>query len=134
HPTVARLASHIESEAGAARPAEATITEGLGPSVLLVDAADEPAALFCIHPAGGIAWCYGHLGRALAKRRKIYGLQADGLDPDRPLPVSLTAMAADYAERIVALQKDGPYHLLGWSVGGIVAQSIAAELARRGLG
>ncbi|MGH3580549.1 MAG: thioesterase domain-containing protein, partial [Mycobacterium sp.] len=37
-----------------------------------------------------------------------------------------------YADRIQALDPAGPYHLLGWSFGGVVAHAVAAELQRRG--
>ena len=41
-------------------------------------------------------------------------------------------MAAHYADRIQATHPAGPYHLLGWSFGGVVAHQVAAELQRRG--
>jgi thioesterase domain-containing protein len=41
-------------------------------------------------------------------------------------------MAANYADRIQAIHPDGPYHLLGWSFGGVVAHEVASELERRG--
>jgi thioesterase domain-containing protein len=41
-------------------------------------------------------------------------------------------MAADYAEQIVALQARGPYHLLGWSLGGTVAHAVAVRLQELG--
>ncbi|KAG1312603.1 hypothetical protein G6F62_014232 [Rhizopus arrhizus] len=37
-------------------------------------------------------------------------------------------MANDYGRRIVTLQPQGPVHLLGWSVGGILAQAMAVRL------
>jgi len=42
-------------------------------------------------------------------------------------------MAQDYVQTLLRLQPQGPYHLVGWSVGGIIAQAMAAELQRRGL-
>jgi thioesterase domain-containing protein len=41
-------------------------------------------------------------------------------------------MAAGYADRVQALHPDGPYKLLGWSFGGVVAHELAVELQRRG--
>ena len=41
-------------------------------------------------------------------------------------------MAARYADRIQAFYPTGPYRLLGWSFGGVVAHEIAIELRRRG--
>jgi thioesterase domain-containing protein len=41
-------------------------------------------------------------------------------------------MAADYIEQIRTVQRHGPYHLLGWSFGGVVAQEIAVQLQTAG--
>jgi len=54
------------------------------------------------------------------------------LDPAQPLPASIEALAASYAERILALGRPGPVHLLGWSVGGILAQAMAVHLRALG--
>ncbi|QNA96041.1 enterobactin synthase subunit F [Stenotrophomonas maltophilia] len=121
-PTVAALAVRI-----AAPPALAD--HALGPVIAL--AATEPAGptpLFVLHPAGGIAWNYRTLARALQPARPVYGLQSPALDARLPLPSSIEAMANDYVQRVVALQPKGPVHLLGWSVGGILAQAMAVRL------
>ncbi|WP_222183765.1 non-ribosomal peptide synthetase [Geminicoccus harenae] len=126
HPTIARLARQLELMAAAP---DARSGNGLGPCIRLgADRGGELPPLFCIHPAGGIAWCYGGLARALGGSRPVFGLQADGLDPVAPLPASLDEMAETYLARIRPIRPDGPIHLLGWSVGGIVAQAIAARL------
>jgi thioesterase domain-containing protein len=44
----------------------------------------------------------------------------------------MTEMAREYADQIRLIQPTGPYHLLGWSLGGNVAFAIAVELERRG--
>ena len=41
-------------------------------------------------------------------------------------------MARDYADQIRKVQPAGPYHLLGWSLGGNIAFAITEELERRG--
>ena len=50
----------------------------------------------------------------------------------RAAPRSIREMAAHYADRIQAHHPTGPYHLLGWSFGGVVAHEVAVELQRRG--
>ncbi len=121
-PTVAALAVRI-----AAPPALAD--HALGPVIALAatDAAG-PTPLFVLHPAGGIAWNYRTLARALQPARPVYGLQSPALDARLPLPSSIEAMANEYVRRVVALQPKGPVHLLGWSVGGILAQAMAVRL------
>jgi amino acid adenylation domain-containing protein len=101
-------------------------------SVLLpVRAQGKYPPLFCIHPGPGLSWCYFGLLQYLDDR-PIYGLQARGLDGVAPLAPTLEAMVTDYIEQIRTVQPTGPYHLLGWSFGGAVAQAIAARLERDG--
>jgi thioesterase domain-containing protein len=45
---------------------------------------------------------------------------------------SLQSMASDYVAQIRAKQAHGPYHLLGWSLGGTLAMLIAAQLEQAG--
>ncbi|MGX2997525.1 amino acid adenylation domain-containing protein [Streptomyces sp. JNUCC 64] len=88
--------------------------------------------LFCVHPAAGIAWSYAGLTGALGTDRPVYGLQARGLDGSQVLPGSIAEMAADYVARIREVRPHGPYHLLGWSFGGLVAHEMAVQLQRAG--
>lgn len=103
--------------------------------------------LFCVHPVGGIAWCYAGLARHVGAGHPIYGLQARGLDPDarpgtgpatmgaaRPaiMPSTVDELVADYVGLIRSVQPTGPYHLLGWSIGGTFAHAIATCLQDAG--
>ncbi len=124
-PTVEGFARQIDAQAPDENP-------GLGPLIPLAEGAPELPPLFVIHPAGGISWCYGGLARALAPRRAVFGLQAPMLAPNVAAPQSLEALAADYVARIRDVRPDGPFHLLGWSVGGILAQAMAVRLAEAG--
>ena len=94
--------------------------------------AGSPAPLFCVHPAVAVSWCYAGLLAHLDPRQPVLGLQCRGLTrPDR-LPADLGAMAADYVAEIRQVQPEGPYRLLGWSLGGLVAQEMAVQLQRAG--
>jgi thioesterase domain-containing protein len=62
----------------------------------------------------------------------LYGLQDRGLDADQPLFGSLRETAAEYIGRIQAVQPSGPYHLLGFSLGGMVAHEMAVQLRALG--
>ncbi|OMF80932.1 amino acid adenylation domain-containing protein [Paenibacillus glucanolyticus] len=88
--------------------------------------------LFCVHPAGGLSWCYAGLMKHLGMNYPIYGLQARGIAQAEELPQSLEEMTADYIRHIRSIQPTGPYRLLGWSLGGNVAQSIAVQLQEAG--
>ncbi len=120
-PTVAALAARI------AEP-PALADHALGPVIALATAESAAPPLFVVHPAGGIAWNYRTLARALQPARTVYGLQSPALDPQQAMPSRIEGMANDYVRRIATLQPQGPVHLLGWSVGGILAQAMAVRL------
>ena len=48
------------------------------------------------------------------------------------LPQTLEEMGMDYLTQIRKIQPSGPYYLLGWSLGGLVAYSIATCLQEQG--
>jgi thioesterase domain-containing protein len=89
-------------------------------------------ALFCAHPLIGLSWCHLALLPHIDDRYPLYGLQARGLRRPEPLPASMAEMASDYADQVRTVQPAGPYHLLGWSLGGNIAFAVAEELERRG--
>lgn len=69
---------------------------------------------------------------APAPRTGLYGLQTRGLlEPER-LPTSIAEMAAAYLTHVRAVQPTGPYRLLGWSFGGLVAHEMAVRLRAAG--
>jgi len=121
-PTVAGLASRLHVD----DPGEALQV------MLPLRAGGARPALFCIHPGTGLGWSYAGLLRHVEAEHPVYAVQARGLAGTEPLPASVQDMAADYADQITAVRPESPYHLLGWSFGGVVAHAVAAELQRRG--
>ena len=85
--------------------------------------------LFCIHPGSGVSWPYQALGNYLDC--PIIGIQRI-LQGEEAEPRSIRDMAKNYADRIQGVYPTGPYNLLGWSFGGVVAHELAIELQRRG--
>ncbi|MGW6020537.1 amino acid adenylation domain-containing protein [Streptomyces sp. NPDC055099] len=88
--------------------------------------------LFCLHTGMGLSWTYAALLPHLPQDLPVYGVQARGIARTEQLPGSIEEMAADYAEEIRTVQPVGPYHLLGWSIGGTIAQAVAARLEELG--
>ncbi|MDX3187122.1 amino acid adenylation domain-containing protein [Streptomyces sp. MN03-5084-2B] len=122
-PTVAGLAERL---------GRAEATESAFDPVLPLRAGGDLPPLFCVHPVGALSWSYLGLVPHLDPRRPVYGLQARGLAGAEPLPASVEEMAADYLGRIREIQPSGPYHLLGWSFGGLVAHHVAVLLQEQG--
>ncbi|WP_460367062.1 non-ribosomal peptide synthetase, partial [Actinocorallia lasiicapitis] len=106
----------------------------LGLGVLLpIRSGGDRAPLFCVHPAGGLAWPYFGLLRTLPPGRPVYGLQARGfLDPDEALHASVAEAARDHVAQIRSVQPHGPYHLTGYSLGGLIAYEAACLLQAEG--
>nr|WP_274378029.1 non-ribosomal peptide synthetase [Gordonia neofelifaecis] len=87
--------------------------------------------LFCIHPAGGLAWFYGGLLPYLPDR-PVYGLQDPHVVAGEPVYSDVAEMASRYVEEIRRVQPEGPYRILGWSVGGVIAYAMANQLESAG--
>jgi amino acid adenylation domain-containing protein len=88
--------------------------------------------LFCIHSLSGDVLNYYNLARHLGDDRPVYGLQAVHPSELAEDHVSLEEMAAAYLAVIAEVQPTGPYHLVGYSFGCVVAFEIAQQLKRRG--
>ena len=124
--SLAELCARIQAE-----EAEGAADAALAPLLLLAKGDPEAPPLFLAHPAGGLGWGYRGLAQALAPDRRIYALQAPALSGGAP-PVSMEALAEDYAARVMEIAPTGPIHLAGWSIGGVIVQAMAAKLAARG--
>jgi acyl transferase domain-containing protein/thioesterase domain-containing protein/acyl carrier protein len=69
-----------------------------------------------------------HLAHLIGSDRPFYGLQARGLLGDEEPHRTIEAAAADYIAEMRQVQPHGPYHLGGFSGGGITAYEIAHQL------
>jgi amino acid adenylation domain-containing protein len=125
HPSPATLAAAIDS----ARD----LSGSLGQIVPLSGAeAVADAPIWCIHPGSGLAADYRAFAQAV-EPLAVFGLQMPGLaDPNAPTVSSIEELAASHVDALLTMQPEGPYRLLGWSLGGVVAHEMAGQLARRG--
>ena len=87
---------------------------------------------FCIHGGGGNVLIYRELSRHLGPDQPFFGLQAQGLDGDRPCLNAIEEMASLYVKEIRRFQPKGPYHLGGYCMGGTVAYEMAQQLRTQG--
>ncbi|MFF4896113.1 amino acid adenylation domain-containing protein [Streptomyces sp. NPDC001068] len=121
HPTPAGLARRLDTAHGP--------QDSLG-TLLPLRTGGTATPLFCVHPGAGISWVYSGLLRHLDAAHPVYGLQAPGLRG--VTPDSVGALAATYLRHIRSVQPQGPYHLLGWSFGAVVAHEMAVRLQADG--
>ncbi|MGW6270086.1 amino acid adenylation domain-containing protein [Streptomyces sp. NPDC055060] len=90
------------------------------------------APLFFVHSGVGFALPYIGLARHLEPGHPVYGLQSPALSGAAELPQSVAELADSYLARIREIQPEGPYHLIGWSFGGLVVQELAVRLRAAG--
>ena len=120
-PTPAALAAVLRGgEPLATRPLVAVRTTGTR------------APLFCVHPVGGSVLAYVNLARHLGADQPFYALQAVGLHGEAEPQTSVEEMAALYVREMKTVQPAGPYHVGGWSMGGVIALEIARQLRASG--
>ncbi|MFB6849849.1 amino acid adenylation domain-containing protein [Streptomyces sp. NPDC056373] len=121
-PTVSALARSLAGGSSAAP---------VGPLLPLRTRGDrEP--LFCLPPASGLSWGFAGLARHIDTGRPLYGLQSRGLTPGQDPAGSLAEVVAEHTALIRETQPHGPYHLLGYSMGGLVAYDVAVGLQAAG--
>lgn len=88
--------------------------------------------LFCVHPGFGLVNAYAPLANALHGAVRVIGVQSPRYTDAQWQPTDFAGWIADYVTRIRAAQPHGPYRLLGWSLGGLLAAHIAQALERAG--
>lgn len=139
-----RLINHIEKTAGVRLPlaelvAHPTVTElarrlrdtgahlGTLPLVQLRAGSSE-RPMFLFHPLPGTVIRYLPLTRQLRAGGQIWGLQSPGIEADERPCRSIDEMAGRYVEAIRSVQPEGPWILLGYSMGGVLALEAARRL------
>jgi enterobactin synthetase component F len=126
-PTIADLALLVE-RLGSESPDPIAVMLALRPAIK-----DAHRPLFCIHPMAGISLGFSSLLRHLDPSMPVYGLQSRGLRSSEQLPASIEEIAADYLEEIQRVQPEGPYRLIGRSLGGLIGHAIVEQMQAQGL-
>ena len=80
--------------------------------------------VFVFHPAGGSTVVYEPLLNRLPADTPMFGFER--------VEGSIEERAAQYVPKLIEMQGDGPYILVGWSLGGVLAYACAIGLRRLG--
>jgi len=125
-PSVEKLARVLSDDALANDPANA----GFGHTLYI--RAGSTAPLFCVHPASGFAWQYSGLSRYLPAECSVIGLQSPRPDGAIAACEDMAAVVEMHLQNLRRIQPRGPYYLIGYSLGGTIAQGLAARLQQSG--
>ncbi|WP_437966991.1 amino acid adenylation domain-containing protein [Sorangium sp. So ce260] len=118
-PTVAGLARLLD----AGRPAS---------SVVELRAGGSRPPLFCVDSTGLHVMAYQGLAAAMSEEQPVLGLDLGPSLAREAGALSLPRIVERLSREIRERQARGPYRLLGWSVGGVVALAIARTLEEQG--
>jgi amino acid adenylation domain-containing protein len=121
HPTIEALAARLRRGASGKPPS----------NLIEFRPGDGRARVICVHPAGGTAFCYLALAKALPESVGVYGIQSPGVNPGEEFLPTVEAMAEAYLGQVAPLL-DGPVILTGLSYGGSVAYEMGRRLALTG--
>ena len=122
-PTIAALAPLFEQKDNRVDPFA---------DVLPIKSSGSGKPIFCIHPVLGIGWAFSSLAPRVPEDRPLYALQHA-----RPIlkgegVKSMGELAYAHLAHIRQIQPKGPYTLIGWSMGGLLAHNIASILESSG--
>ncbi|MFC4314146.1 amino acid adenylation domain-containing protein [Steroidobacter flavus] len=120
YPTIAGLVASRCDQVGASQ------------SIIRLNASMPGTPVFCLHSGRGPALQYLPLARALNGTCTVYGVMCRMLLDFNHRDVSVQQMATDYLAMIREVQPHGPYALLGYSLGGVLAATITAMLEDEG--
>jgi acetoacetyl-CoA synthetase len=119
-PTISALSALLDS----------SIPSNFSPLVQLKTGSKGPP-VFIVHGLEGAA-CFSDLANLIDTPHPIYGFQAQGMDGKGEPLSRVEDMAALYIEALNQIQACGPYLLIGYSFGGLVALEMAQLLSAQG--
>lgn len=88
--------------------------------------------LYCVHPASGSVYCYSGLARLVGPEQPVLGLEAPGLEGERPPATSVDELVEAHLAALPPAVAGGAVRLLGWSLGGVLAFELANRLRAAG--
>ncbi len=127
HQTVRAIAGHVAAlggnETGPARASHAP------PScAVAIQPEGTLPPLFIVPGLSGELVSYGALAREFGRKRPLYGLRSVGIDGEAEPLVRVEEIATRFLADVRRIQPNGPYHLTGVCIGGIVAYEMAQQL------
>ncbi len=101
-------------------------------SLVAIHPAGSRTPMFAIPGVGGNVIGYNDLARVMGPDQPFYALQSTGLDGSEEPFVRIEDIASRFLREIREVQPEGPYHLVGACMGGVVAYEMAQQLRAAG--
>ena len=130
-PSVVKLAEAV-AEALLGGAVAASEAAKWTPLLTLREGNTDREPLFLAPALGGDVRCYQEMIERLTSDRPIIAFRPRGLDDDAAPHDAMGPMVEDYVSAIRERQPAGPYHLAGWSTGGVTAYALADHLEATG--
>lgn len=102
------------------------------PALVLLRPGADKTPIFLVHGLGGSVIDFFQPVRCIESDHPIYGLQTKGIDGLDEPPERIEDMADFYLHALKEMQPHGPYVLIGYSLGGLVALEMAQRLTADG--
>jgi thioesterase domain-containing protein len=134
-PTIAELAAALSASIEPTAVPAARRVEG--PTLTPIQPTGSRPPFFCVHPGALGSSVYEQLAELLPDQ-PFYSLcpqelEASYAHTDLPVePTSIAQLATRCLASLRQAQPHGPYHLGGWSLGGVLAFEMATQLVRAG--
>lgn len=125
-------ADQMSSEATPPVVAPAQVAAAPADILIPLQSRGERAAIFAVPGAGSRALSMQLLSQSLGTQQPFYCLEPEGLDGRPCSALSVEEMAEFNLAALRTVQKHGPYRVLGYSNGGIVAFEMVRRLLEQG--
>lgn len=124
-PTIREIADYLRS-------ARESLSAQKGLVILNGDHSNGKKNLFFIHDGSGDIQGYLGLSETLKHDYNSWAIRSTSLQYLGPQNIDCQALAGHYVELLTGVQPKGPYHLVGWSIGGVIAHEVVAQLEQAG--
>jgi thioesterase domain-containing protein len=118
-PTIAQLAEALRTR---------QFADPASPIVTLKSSSGRSLPLFCLPGLGSDTVELWEVAQCLGDDRCVYGIQPSHIDRTGEPLISVESIASWHIESLRSRQSSGPYYLIGYSFGGMIAYEMARQL------
>jgi amino acid adenylation domain-containing protein len=99
--------------------------------VLLKEQKNKKNHLFLVHDGSGEVDAYIEFCNSLKSAANCWGIKVHGFENYTPQNITIENLAQKYIQVLHQVQNSHPYHISGWSLGGIIAFEMVRQLERK---